>query len=117
MIFSWISSTIARPTAKRAGALAFINCLSQLANISGSYSWPSKWAPYHKSFAISFSCFALSIVVAFILRWDLKRLNAKMDRHEAEPELHNAAVEQAAKLEGTDIETMRQIRQGWRYIY
>jgi hypothetical protein len=33
VMLAWISSTIARPPAKRAAAIAFINCFSQLGNV------------------------------------------------------------------------------------
>lgn len=37
VFYSWLSTSIPRPPAKRAVALAFINAFSQLGNISGSY--------------------------------------------------------------------------------
>jgi predicted MFS family arabinose efflux permease len=50
---AWISSSIPRPPAKRAVALALINAFSQLGNVAGSYVWPKNWGPtYRYSFAI-----------------------------------------------------------------
>jgi predicted MFS family arabinose efflux permease len=46
---AWISSSIPRPPAKRAVALAFINAFSQLGNIAGSYVWPKNWGPSYKN--------------------------------------------------------------------
>jgi hypothetical protein len=39
-LITWTSNTFARPPSKRAVALAFVNAISQLGNIAGS------WVPY-----------------------------------------------------------------------
>lgn len=37
VMFAWISNSIPRPPSKRAVAIAFTNCFSQLGNVAGSY--------------------------------------------------------------------------------
>ncbi|KDQ64273.1 hypothetical protein JAAARDRAFT_117826 [Jaapia argillacea MUCL 33604] len=80
---TWISNTFARPPAKRAVALAFINAFSQLGNIAGSYVWPTAWGPsYRYSYAICISTNGLAILMCLGLRWHLARLNEEMERRE-----------------------------------
>ncbi|KAF5345501.1 hypothetical protein D9756_011619 [Leucocoprinus leucothites] len=53
ILYTWASSTVGDPPAKRAVALALITTISQSANIAGSYVWVTEWGPtYTKSFAI-----------------------------------------------------------------
>lgn len=81
--YAWISSTIPRPPAKRAVALAWINAFSQLGNVAGSYVWPSAWGPsYSNSYAICISCSGLSILMCAMFRWHLKGLNKKLEENE-----------------------------------
>lgn len=82
--FAWLSNSFPRPTAKRAVALAFINAFSQLGNISGSYIWPSRWAPYRYSYAICIACSGLCLVMLWIFRMHLISLNKKLDQQDAE---------------------------------
>lgn len=35
-LYAWVSNTFARPPAKRAVAVAFVNAFSQLGNVAGS---------------------------------------------------------------------------------
>lgn len=83
VFFAWISTSIPRPPAKRAVALAFINAFGQLGNVAGSYVWPSAWGPsYRKSYGIALSCFALGLVMTFIFREFLRRENLKLAAEE-----------------------------------
>ena len=43
---AWIPNTIPRPPSKRAVALALINAVTQLGNISGSYMFPDPWGEW-----------------------------------------------------------------------
>lgn len=80
---AWVSNTIARPHAKRAVALAFINAFSQLGNIAGSYVWPKMWGPtYAHSYAICISTNGLCIVMCFVFRQALARKNAALAQAE-----------------------------------
>ncbi|KAH8919433.1 MFS general substrate transporter [Atractiella rhizophila] len=116
VFYSWCSSTIARPTTKRAVALAFINAFSQLGNIAGSYCWPAKWGfSYENSFGICISCFGFAIIGSFLFRLELKRLNRKLDGGLGS-EVHQDGVVAAAKLEGIPVADALAARKGWRYM-
>ncbi|KAJ7368244.1 MFS general substrate transporter [Mycena albidolilacea] len=81
---SWASGTI-RPAYKRAVALAFINMVSSLGNIAGSYIWPSTWGPSYKaSYSICIFASTLGILLCFMFRQHLASLNASAERIEAE---------------------------------
>ncbi|KAJ6539297.1 MFS general substrate transporter [Mycena capillaripes] len=81
---SWASGTI-RPAHKRAVALAFINMVSSLGNIGGSYIWPSTWGPsYRASYSVCIFASALGILLSFMFRQHLAFLNAEAERREAE---------------------------------
>ncbi|KZT29316.1 MFS general substrate transporter [Neolentinus lepideus HHB14362 ss-1] len=80
---AWVSNTFARPPSKRAVALAWINAFSQLGNIAGSYVWSSTWGPsYRKSYAICIACNGLTIVMCYVFRTHLARLNRKAEESE-----------------------------------
>ncbi|KAF8627182.1 hypothetical protein AX15_004500 [Amanita polypyramis BW_CC] len=83
--YTWISNSIPRPPSKRAVALALINAFSQLGNIAGSYVWPKTWGPtYRYSFAICIATSGCAIVMCWVFRMHLQRLNAEMERGEEE---------------------------------
>ncbi|KAL5514207.1 hypothetical protein ACEPAG_2295 [Sanghuangporus baumii] len=80
---SWISSSIPRPPSKRAAAIALIYGLGQLGTFTGSYCFPSSWGPsYRASFAICLSLQILNILMCWIFRMYLKRLNDEMEEAE-----------------------------------
>ncbi|KAI0068747.1 MFS general substrate transporter [Artomyces pyxidatus] len=82
---AWTSNTLARPPAKRAVALAFINAFSQLGNIAGSYVWPKNWGPtYINSYAICIATNGLCIVMCYVFRQALARQNKELERKEQE---------------------------------
>lgn len=79
----WISSTIPRPPAKRAAALAGINALSNTSSIFASYMFPSSAAPrYILAFAVCSCSSFIAVCTASLLRVMLARLNRKLDRGE-----------------------------------
>lgn len=80
---AWISSTFPRPHSKRAVAIAFINTIGQLGNISSSYIWPKAWGEsYRYSYAICIASSGLAIVMILAFRAHLKALNEKAEREE-----------------------------------
>ena len=80
VMFAWISNSIPRPPSKRAVALAFTNCFSQLGNIAGSYVWPKNWGPsYHNSYAICIATGGFSVLLLAVMKIHLERSNQKMD--------------------------------------
>ncbi|KDQ09010.1 hypothetical protein BOTBODRAFT_179347 [Botryobasidium botryosum FD-172 SS1] len=83
VFLGWASNSIPNPPAKRAVALALINMVSQVGNISGSYVFPTAWGPtYRKSYAICIANFSICILMSFIFRKYLISLNERMDRGE-----------------------------------
>ncbi|TFK55471.1 MFS general substrate transporter [Heliocybe sulcata] len=80
---AWVSNTFARPPSKRAVALAWINAFSQLGNIAGSYVWPSGWGPsYRNSYAICIATNGLTIIMCYLFRTHLARLNKTAEEKE-----------------------------------
>ncbi|KAF9243773.1 MFS general substrate transporter [Melanogaster broomeanus] len=80
VFLAWVSNSISRPTSKRAVALAFINSFSCVGNIIGSYVWPSKWGPsYANSCAICIATNVLFILMLWVFRQHLRRLNDELE--------------------------------------
>ncbi|OBT83346.1 hypothetical protein VE02_08552 [Pseudogymnoascus sp. 03VT05] len=77
----WISNTLPRPAAKRAAAIAFINCISNVASIYTSYMYIKP----KFTIAMIVNCItaAMSILTATGLRFMLIRLNKQMDAADA----------------------------------
>ena len=54
-------------------------------SVPNSYVWPSNWGKtYRNSYAICISCSGLSIVMCYVMKVHLERLNAELDRQEEE---------------------------------
>ncbi|KAL5508289.1 hypothetical protein ACEPAH_5908 [Sanghuangporus vaninii] len=85
VIMTWVSNSIPRPPAKRAVAVAFVSCFSQLGNIAGSYIFPSGWGPtYRKSYAICIATQTVAIVMFWVFSRHLRCLNEQSERSERE---------------------------------
>ncbi|KAH8892132.1 retrograde regulation protein 2 [Thozetella sp. PMI_491] len=88
LILPWVSSTIPRPKAKRAVALALATAISNATNISTSYLYPSSDAPLYRR-----GCIVLTVALvccataSMALRFWLKKLNARMDSSQNGAEL------------------------------
>ncbi|WVW85913.1 hypothetical protein I302_107951 [Kwoniella bestiolae CBS 10118] len=81
---AWISSTFARPRAKRAAAYATINSLGNVAQIWSPYLYKSTTAPsYHLAFTVNTVMAGVAVVFCLVLRWCLKRENIRMDRSDS----------------------------------
>ncbi|KAH9844126.1 MFS general substrate transporter [Rhodofomes roseus] len=82
---AWVSNSIPRPPAKRAVALAFINAFSQLGNVAGSYVWPTGWGPsYRYSYAICIATNGFCIVMCYVFKLHLQRINKRFEKKEQE---------------------------------
>jgi hypothetical protein len=82
---AWISSTFARPRAKRAAAYATINSLGNIAQIWSPYLYDKKYSPkYTLAFSVNAVMAGIAVLGCLVLRWCLVRENAKMDREEQE---------------------------------
>ncbi|TBU39516.1 MFS general substrate transporter [Dichomitus squalens] len=79
VVFTWISNSFPRPPSKRAVALAFINAFSEFGDVAGSYVWPSAWGPtYRKSYGICIATAGCMIVMCYVFKLYLERLNRKL---------------------------------------
>jgi signal transduction histidine kinase len=93
VMLAWISNSFPRPTAKRAVTLALINAFSQLGNVAGSYVWPSNWGmSYRNSYAICISCTGTALVMVWVFRMELQRMNRKLDEREREADVKASGV-------------------------
>ncbi|KAF9006425.1 MFS general substrate transporter [Cyathus striatus] len=85
VFLAWASNSVSHPPAKRAVALAFINCVSQSGNVIGSYVWPKSWGPgYNTSYLVCSLTSSCCIAMCFAFRSYLKLLNARRRRTETE---------------------------------
>lgn len=78
-ILSWVSSTLPRPSSKRAVAYAVVNAGSNLASIYASYIYPASQGPRYwqanvVNVAFSATCIALATVLRIYLGWRNKKL-------------------------------------------
>ncbi|BGP53480.1 hypothetical protein JCM8202v2_001039 [Rhodotorula sphaerocarpa] len=110
VFYAWVASTFARPAMTRGVAIAAVNAISQLGNIIGAYIFPAHWGPsYRNSYAICISCFAVTIAIAYLHRWNLTRLNRKLARRDEAEQTHgNAEAENDAHLAAFPV--------GFRYV-
>ncbi|EGN94398.1 hypothetical protein SERLA73DRAFT_77800 [Serpula lacrymans var. lacrymans S7.3] len=85
VFYTWMSNTFPWSPAKRAVCLAFMNSISQLGNVCGSYVWPSTWGPsYRYSYAICIASTVLFIIMCWVMSMHLATLNKKMAKEEEE---------------------------------
>ncbi|KAG2130894.1 sugar transporter [Suillus clintonianus] len=86
MVFwGWVNNTWSQEPAKRAVALALINGLGSIGNITGSYVWQSHWGPtYRYSYAVCLSTIGVSTGMLGVMHLYLKHLNKQMVRKDSE---------------------------------
>jgi len=87
-LYAWISNSFPRPPAKRAVVLALTNATSQLGSVAGSYIWPKdQFGPtYRYSYAICISSMGLALVMCYVFRLHLLRLNKQLEKDEEQKE-------------------------------
>jgi hypothetical protein len=120
-LYSWIASSIPRPTAKRATAIAFINAVGNSSSIWTSFLYSSSDAPYYRrAFG---TCIGLQIGAAacgLALRWVLTQENKRLERLENEDtelsEADRTKLQRTAKQEGVDLATARALQTNFRYL-
>ncbi|KAL6244141.1 hypothetical protein RBB50_009011 [Rhinocladiella similis] len=83
-ILSWVSTTLPRPSSKRAVAYAVVNAGSNLASIYASYFYPSSQGPKYwqaniANVAFSAMCIILATALHFYLRWRNVQLQRASD--------------------------------------
>lgn len=80
---SWISSTIPRPKAKRAAALAMVNSVANCTHLFSSYLYPNSDKPrFLKAGLVLATLCGVCAITALTLRTWLKRENSKLDKEE-----------------------------------
>ncbi|KAL6454762.1 hypothetical protein SBY92_004232 [Candida maltosa Xu316] len=81
VILTWISNCCPRPPAKRAAAIALVNCLSNSTSIWNAYLYPASDAPrYLVAFCCNCGFIVASILFAVGLRIRLMVLNKRIER-------------------------------------
>ncbi|KAI1340776.1 retrograde regulation protein 2 [Xylariaceae sp. FL0016] len=84
-ILSWVSSTVPRPKAKRAVALAMCTAVSNATNISTAYLYPETDAPMYRQGGVVLTvCLAVCGISCVVLKLWLERLNKQAERRELE---------------------------------
>ncbi|KAH0334546.1 MFS general substrate transporter, partial [Aureobasidium melanogenum] len=78
-ILSWVSTTLPRPSSKRAVAYAVVNAGSNLASIYASYIYPASQGPRYwqanvVNVAFSAACIAFATALRFYLGWRNRKL-------------------------------------------
>lgn len=111
---TWAANTLPRPPAKRAAAMALCNCIANCSSIYGPFLYPQNTAPrYLIAMGVNAGTSLMSIIVATIFRFILRRLNQKMDIIEGtSPAAESSAVDQTE----ADSERALAVR-GFRYLY
>ncbi|KAG1723763.1 MFS general substrate transporter [Suillus lakei] len=85
LLLAWISTSFPRPPSKRAVCFSFINALQQLGGIAGPYAWPSNWGPtYRYSYGICLAASCATMIMSWVFRQHLKKLNKKLEEEEQE---------------------------------
>lgn len=80
---SWVSSTIPRPKAKRAAALAMVNSIANCTHLFTSYLYPTSDKPrFLKAWLVLANFCGLCAITALTLRTWLQRENRRLDKEE-----------------------------------
>ncbi|KAK5737638.1 hypothetical protein LTR17_006500 [Elasticomyces elasticus] len=109
--YTWLSSTIPRPPAKRAAAIGIANSFANLASFYGNYFWLDKYEPdYTESWATIIAFLVLCSCCILGLRFMLSRKNKHFERLSAQ----YAAGELDGRRLAADEE--RAVVNGFRYI-
>jgi len=114
---SWISSTVPRPPAKRAVALALINALSNATQVYTSFMYQSAMSPrYIIAFTYNSIMVVIAIIFTVILRFMLVRLNKKLEKGE---DVDGVLASGSATAIGgkAALPTQQQKVKGYRYKY
>lgn len=79
-ILSWVSTTLPRPSTKRAVSYAVVNAGSNLASIYASYFYPKSQGPRYwqanvANVAFSAACIVLATALRFYLAWRNRKLD------------------------------------------
>ncbi|CZR69881.1 probable permease of the major facilitator superfamily [Phialocephala subalpina] len=121
ILYSWIANAIPRPPAKRAAALAIINCVANSASIWTPYTYRPQDAPHYRpALGICIGFQAVAALMAVLLRWHLQKENQRLARLDSDDVVLTQSevlrLEKTAEIEGIDISAARRLQLGFRYI-
>ncbi|KAH6895908.1 major facilitator superfamily domain-containing protein [Thelonectria olida] len=92
-ILSWVSTSLPRPSTKRAISYAVVNAGSNFASIYASYFYPKSQGPqYWQANVANVAFSALCILMATLLRFYLSWRNRKLEKAR-DQDIHNEGVE------------------------
>lgn len=113
VILPWISNSV--PEAyKRASAISWVNCVSQLGNIAGGYVWNSKWGPsYWRSNTICACSALVGIASALALRQLLQRRNHALAQLQG---LERSTADASTGEGDADAEKLKLAQANFRYL-
>ncbi|CAN8101914.1 unnamed protein product [Discula destructiva] len=120
-VYAWISSSIPRPPAKRAAALAFINSVGNAASIWTPFTYRSHDAPHYRpAIACCIALQCIAAICAFMLKLLLEKQNKRLERmDDAGVQLTDRdmkKLEKTAEVEGLTIEEARTLQRGFRFV-
>lgn len=117
-IYGWIASSIPRPPAKRAAALAFINAIGNSASIWTPYTYRKK-PHYLLAMGINIALMVLAFVCAVVLRLVLTRQNKRLARmQDGDSQLTSrdlAKLQKTAEVEGISVAEARNLQKNYRF--
>ncbi|KAM0349839.1 hypothetical protein ACHAP4_010194 [Fusarium culmorum] len=112
-ILSWVSSSLPRPSTKRAISYAVVNAGSNLASIYASYFYPATQGPrYWQANVANVAFSGLCIIMATVLRFFLAWRNIKLEKAR-EHDIQNEGT-----LDGSETRALTEKWQcGSEYVY
>lgn len=120
-IYAWISSSLPRPPAKRAAALAFINSIGNSASIWTPFTYTPSSAPHYRPalgicIGLEFLALACFVTLRFYLQMQNRQLE-QLEREDTELSAEDRSrLEKKAGMEGVDISKARKMPKGYRYM-
>lgn len=109
--YTWLSSTIPRPPAKRAASIGIANSFANLASFYGNYFWLDKYEPaFKQSWGVVIAFIALCLSCILGLRFFLSRKNKHFDQ------LVVQRGEGRVDEDQLDEDELAALRNGFRYV-
>ncbi len=118
-LYSWIASSIPRPSAKRAVAIAFINAVGNSSSIWTSFLY-SDPPYYRKAFGtcigLQIGAAACGIALRYVLTQENKRLERLGNEETELSALDRIKLQKIAQQEGIDLAIARAMQKNFRYL-
>jgi hypothetical protein len=120
-IYSWVASSVSRPPAKRAAAIAFINSIGTFSGIWTPYTYRNQDLPYYRpALGICIALQLLALAMCVLLAIDLRRRNRLLGRLEEDDgsfsEMKRQQMWQAAGVDDSDSTSPGHSQQGFRFM-